>query len=579
DLLPFTRFWQTSLEARTTTRQQLQASGPGRKSRKSPPVQVVAYSLRPQMPPSRCSQCDFDSTGGSPPPPKELDVASPGTRRHTLVHSNEVPLEAEAAVIEAELAPLDDRILSIDDEILRLRGKLERLAEERLSVSKYRAQHRAILSPLRRMPPEILGHIFSSTLLAPHKALETVVSVEESPWSLSHVSRYWRAVALAESSMWSIVVMDYRDSGSHYPLSMLETQVARAKTLKVYFFGDETSDPAPQIETFRFLAQHAPQWEELSLGLSSHIAPLLSELRDRVPLLRIFSLHSEDEPTVAHVDCFRNAPSLVEACVGRRLCSVTVLFPADRLTGYELQSSWDTHAGILKQTRNLVVAGITVLFGGDDEDSWQDPDSHEIINLTCLQHLFVSHAEILDLLRFPALGEVAINCGDSEGPNILAALRSAVSRSSCVLRRLCFWSLPLLTSTTEILNQFPSIVDFAVLIFTPDDGLLAETLMERLTITADSAVVGPQLRCISFACDDDGLIAHGIYLEMIISRWRAGGCKTSELLLASGPRPDADILRGIEQLREEGLDLVYLEGDDAGDVITTWNFEPQWGRI
>ncbi|KAJ7173369.1 hypothetical protein C8R46DRAFT_113852 [Mycena filopes] len=289
------------------------------------------------------------------------------TPSHTLLHSNDVPLEGEAAAIGAELATLDDRLHILDDESLRLREELGRLEEERVLVSKHRTQNGSILSAIRRMPPEILGQIFSWTLPGTAESLRTVVHLKESPWTLSHVSRYWRAVALSESSLWSTVALDY-DRAPLYPLSMIETQVARATKLKVHFYGCEAFDTVLQIETFQFLAQYAPRWEELSLALAPHIAPLLSALRDRVPLLRIFFLQWEwqNALTIDRVDCFQNAPSLVRAWVSSHFQSIPVLFPAHHLTGYELYSSWDTHADILKHTQNLIVARISVEFGGED---------------------------------------------------------------------------------------------------------------------------------------------------------------------------------------------------------------------
>ncbi|KAJ7155853.1 hypothetical protein C8R46DRAFT_1116639 [Mycena filopes] len=512
----------------------------------------------------------------------ELDAASPKTRRHILLNSNEAPLEAEAAVIEAELTTLDDRLLYLDNEIPRLRGrglgKLERLEEERASVLKHRAQSRSTLSPLRRVPPEILGYIFSLTLPGPQETLQfTVVHVKESPWSLSHVSRYWRGVALSDTSLWSLVALSYNGPVSIYPLPMAETQVARAKKLKVHFYGCEKSTPQVQIETFRCLAQHAAQWEELSLGLTSHIAPLLGMLRDRLPLLRRFFLQweGEDERAIDRVDCFQNAPSLVGAWVND-FPSVPVLFPAHNLTRYQLQASWGTHAGILQQTLNLLEARIMVNF-----DDLPLLDGHEIIDLTSLRRLLVSPAEILQFLRLPVLEELTIDCDVDEGPKILGAIRSAVSRSSCVLQRLCFWGIPLLTSITEILSQFPSILAFAVLISTPDDNGLARALMKRLTRTATSTTgavapqLAPQLRDISFACDKGAVLVHRDYLEMIASR-RAGGFQRSELLVASGPRPDAVELREMETLREDGLELVYIEGEDADDAINHWTLDAQW---
>ncbi|KAJ7036645.1 hypothetical protein C8F04DRAFT_1095217 [Mycena alexandri] len=483
---------------------------------------------------SRCSQCGATQHQDR----LELDVAGPGTRHHILLNSNEAPLEFEIAGIKSGLTTLDARLVFLDDEIPRLQGQLKQLREQRASVLSYRTQSRSILSALRRMPPEILGCIFSWTLPAISEPPPATASrLMESPWVLSHVSRYWRAVALSDASLWSLVAVNYDSDNPRpdYPLSMADTQVGRAKKLKVHFYGCETSNSQPQIEMFRYLAQHAPQWEELSVGLTSHLVPLLSILRDRVPLLRRLYIQWQSDPvsTVGPLECFQNAPSLLEARIKNNLRFLPVLFPAHQFTQYRLDCPWETHATILKEAVNLVEARISVDF--EDAEDWRN--FCEILDLTCLRRLFVSHSEILKFLWAPVLEEIAVDFDEDEGPEFMSGLQSVVSRSSCILRRLCLWGFANLQTTTEILQQFPSIVELAIIATTPVGGELAETLMKRLIVPADSgsAVIAPQLRYLSFACEDEAFINYSIYMEMVASRWRAGGLKTSELLVDSGP--------------------------------------------
>ncbi|KAJ7777068.1 hypothetical protein B0H16DRAFT_1504237, partial [Mycena metata] len=520
---------------------------------------------------SRCSQC-----GASRGPARlELDVAEPGTRHHILLNSNEAPLESEVAVIRAELTTLDASLAFLDDEIARLRGQLEQLQEQRTSALSYRAQNRSVLSPLRRIPPEILGYIFSWTLPAIGELIPATASpFTKSPWVLSHISRYWRTVAVSDASLWSLVTVDYGNTRSDYPLPLVETQVGRAKKLKVHFYGCETFDHQPQIEMFQYLVQHAPQWEELSVSLTPRLAPLLSILRDRVPLLRRFYVQWPSDPgSTIGLECFQNAPSLLDARVHNEFRYIPIVCPAHQLTQYQLDCPWEMHATILKEAVNLIEARILVDF--PDNEDWRN--CREVLDLTCLRRLFVSHAEILKFLRVPVLEEITIDFDEGAGPEILRDLQSVVSRSSCILRRLCLWGFDLWT-TTEILRQFPSIVELAIIATTRGGGELAATLMKRLTVSTDSngAVIAPQLRCLSFACQIEAFINYPIYMEMVTSRWRAGSLKTFEILVHSGLLPDADVRKRIAVLCEEGLDLVFLEGQDAERGIAGWTFDATW---
>ncbi|KAJ6471879.1 hypothetical protein C8R45DRAFT_782728, partial [Mycena sanguinolenta] len=89
----------------------------------------------------------------------------------------------------------------LDDEIALLNEQLKQLAEERFQWAGYRAKNCGILSPLRWMPPEVLGQIFGQRYPG---FCET-----DSPWVLTHVSRMWRAVSVSTPRSWSRVIIDY----------------------------------------------------------------------------------------------------------------------------------------------------------------------------------------------------------------------------------------------------------------------------------------------------------------------------------------------------------------------------------
>jgi hypothetical protein len=58
------------------------------------------------------------------------------------------------------MSKADARLVFLDAEISRLRGRLKQVEDERTDLATYRAQNNTVLSPLRRMPPEVLGEIF-----------------------------------------------------------------------------------------------------------------------------------------------------------------------------------------------------------------------------------------------------------------------------------------------------------------------------------------------------------------------------------------------------------------------------------
>jgi hypothetical protein len=135
---------------------------------------------------------------------------------------------------------------------------------------------------------------------------------------------------------------------------------------------------------------------------------------------------------------------------------------------------------------------------------------------------------------------------------------------------------------TEILRKYPSIVKFALIIFdseySHDSYILINNLISRLAIRHPTgrAVVATQLSEIYFGCQETAYIDSFLYLQMIESRWRAEDCalKTAAFLTHSSMPPRTRI--GLEALRKDGLEVLWLEGPEASDVMEYWAFTEQW---
>ncbi|KAJ7137956.1 hypothetical protein C8R44DRAFT_559332, partial [Mycena epipterygia] len=114
------------------------------------------------------------------------------------------PLESEFTIVKAVISKERARLARVEQEISRIRDRMKYLEEERASLSGHLAENTAILSPLRRTPPEVLGEIFSWTLPSVGALRrEGSSGLNDSPWALTHVSSHWRAVALSIPSLWS----------------------------------------------------------------------------------------------------------------------------------------------------------------------------------------------------------------------------------------------------------------------------------------------------------------------------------------------------------------------------------------
>ncbi|KAJ6481476.1 hypothetical protein C8R47DRAFT_982304, partial [Mycena vitilis] len=74
------------------------------------------------------------------------------------------PQDSDIPGVLSAISETEAQLVSVDDEIARASEQLKELKQMRSSLSSYLTRNRSILSPLRRVPPEILGEIFTCTL-------------------------------------------------------------------------------------------------------------------------------------------------------------------------------------------------------------------------------------------------------------------------------------------------------------------------------------------------------------------------------------------------------------------------------
>ncbi|KAJ7112101.1 hypothetical protein C8R44DRAFT_558189, partial [Mycena epipterygia] len=77
---------------------------------------------------------------------------------------------------------------------------LAQLMEQRDEMEDCLRQQRAIISPVRRVPAEVICEIFFLTL--PWTRCIQGRSVNQPPWCLGHVCRSWRNTAIAYPALW-----------------------------------------------------------------------------------------------------------------------------------------------------------------------------------------------------------------------------------------------------------------------------------------------------------------------------------------------------------------------------------------
>ena len=119
------------------------------------------------------------------------------------LYTNYTPLHPEIEQIHRVIAgPLED-ISRLDGKISRLQAIIGELFREREALSSFVDAHRALLSTIRRLPPELLQKIFTHCLVADRNRVDAFKSRKKAPILLGHVCSSWRRLAMSTPELWS----------------------------------------------------------------------------------------------------------------------------------------------------------------------------------------------------------------------------------------------------------------------------------------------------------------------------------------------------------------------------------------
>ncbi|KAF7298567.1 F-box domain-containing protein [Mycena indigotica] len=124
----------------------------------------------------------------------------PASPYQAILHTNTVPTDAQCDEIRAYLSPHNTKLDEMHAEMHSLRERLRAIAVEADELSGFVDSHQALISPMRRMPNDVLQLIFLETLPA-HR--NTALDASEGPMLLASVCSHWRALALSMPKLWS----------------------------------------------------------------------------------------------------------------------------------------------------------------------------------------------------------------------------------------------------------------------------------------------------------------------------------------------------------------------------------------
>ncbi|KAK0196678.1 hypothetical protein F5146DRAFT_893548, partial [Armillaria mellea] len=122
----------------------------------------------------------------------------------SLLRTNDIPSSSDIHPLKESAQYIDDALGDVEADIHRLSDILSRLKEKRTLFRDAQKTHKIILSPIRRLHPDVLVQIFLTT--GPSHLSEcgayNVFDVTSGPWLVGQVCSKWRAVVASHSTLW-----------------------------------------------------------------------------------------------------------------------------------------------------------------------------------------------------------------------------------------------------------------------------------------------------------------------------------------------------------------------------------------
>ncbi|KAJ7157197.1 hypothetical protein C8R46DRAFT_1165600 [Mycena filopes] len=232
--------------------------------------------------------------------------------------TNYCPLDEELSQIHGLLVEPLSRLKELDGQIADLQRAMDELEAERDAVEAFIAPHKALISPVRRLPLDIIQEIFVACLPT-HR--NCVMSAVEAPVLLGRICSAWRAISITTPRLWSrLHIVEPEPLG---PDGILDEKVAqRLETTKTWldrsgqcplsisFQGSSSGSTAIRDRFMQTIIPLAPRWNDITLWVNMVLDVFSDITENDVPLLR--RLEVSEYSVIEHSLALLKAPNLTE---------------------------------------------------------------------------------------------------------------------------------------------------------------------------------------------------------------------------------------------------------------------------
>ncbi|CUA68783.1 Eukaryotic translation initiation factor 3 subunit A [Rhizoctonia solani] len=198
----------------------------------------------------------------------------------TRIESNTTSEPEETPSLRQTLDSLDQRLCELLEERKLVQNRLARAASK--------------LSPISRLPPEIIARIFECGVNAGGRCVLGSGTHGLFMGAVRRVSKLWREIAESTPSLWSSIIIDMHNSLESTELRLKRSRCAPLDIQVV--FTDRVTSAASVTSTltdaFNLLRPHMQRWRSLRLQIPYvHARAVLTSLSGPTPCLKEFSFH------------------------------------------------------------------------------------------------------------------------------------------------------------------------------------------------------------------------------------------------------------------------------------------------
>ncbi|KAK0490107.1 hypothetical protein EDD18DRAFT_550352 [Armillaria luteobubalina] len=529
-----------------------------------------------------------------------------------LKTSNEAPSEAEADTLRDIISSCQRRRKDLDEENSSLRNliadlkrrissskqRLTALQKEQLEVDAQIQKWKPLLNPIRRIPPEILSHIFDDTVEFPtfpsaswtpdlrHGAMPrfrwNIHAVENPLWTLEGVCRHWKDVVLGTPQLWSSINIVITDSNfgpnTHQYIRRLGQQLGRSgkHPLSIIISCPDSTflfdELPPQL--IMMLYSFSDNIRDLRLYLPSRMLRTIPSLSLSLPSLQTLSILSTDAGFINEpLELFPFCPQLREI----EFVDVNNLIrhfslPWKQVTDYRCwyyrTGGPDTsvHVSSLEQMIHLrdcsLQCGLPslTLFTNRATISPLRRD-YRLLDLRsdCDDGGQAAVRQVMDRLTLPQLLQLKVACPESSTYRInegaFAAIRLLIDRSRPLLTVLHFCGKGIaIEDLCHIISSLHTLEDFQ-LTGLDKDTITTEVIKAFMLHPVSGVMNVPRLRILHLS----GVANTGVRLlvDMIHSRWILKECSSNPVshLRSVKIDTDYDFLEEYSHMTNEAHDI------------------------